>query len=90
MLWHDVSVSQIGIIEYHHCMKTGDQAMDLSEQEIVDCSDSNGNLGCVGGWFYSAWDYVIEKGGIARELTYPYLGEASIFVKIQHMYTYIL
>ena len=64
-------------------MKTGDQEVDLSEQEIVDCS---ANLGCEGGWLDKSWEYIKEKGGIATEENYPYISEAGFFMQIQHMF----
>ena len=45
-------------------LKTG-QLLDLSEQELVDCSTRYGNGGCGGGWYFYAWDYVKAKGGIS-------------------------
>ena len=52
-------------------LKTG-QIVDLSEQELVDCSTRYGNHGCNGGWYFYAWDYVKAKGGLALEKDYPY------------------
>ena len=64
-------------------MKTGDLE-HLSVQEIVDCSDSTGNVGCDGGYFTSSWEYVVQETGIAKELDYAYLSKASLATHIQH------
>lgn len=46
---------------------------NLSEQDLVDCSRSQGNQGCNGGWYYYAWNY-IKNYGIALEIDYKYAG----------------
>lgn len=54
-----------------------DTNIELSEQELVDCSRSNGNYGCMGGLMSNAFDYVKEnKLGI--EADYPYKGQDSV------------
>jgi C1A family cysteine protease len=45
--------------------------ISLSEQQLVDCSFEYGNLGCNGGWYYDAWNY-LQKNGQELESAYPY------------------
>ena len=43
----------------------------LSEQNLVDCSQGFGNLGCDGGFTYQAFEY-IRRNGINNGVRYPY------------------
>jgi len=62
--------SAVGAIESAYLFRK--QSVLLSEQQLVDCSQSYGNQGCNGGWMDSAFQYVIEHGLTTGE-AYPYV-----------------
>lgn len=47
-----------------------------SPQQIVDCSYTDGNMGCEGGSLRAAFRYVTREG-LTSELHYPYIGKVG-------------
>ena len=66
------SFSATATLESASAIKYG-KLSKLSEQELVSCAGLKyGNLGCNGGMYDSAWNYVKDVGGQCLESAYPY------------------
>ncbi|XP_012572291.3 P34 probable thiol protease-like [Cicer arietinum] len=64
--------SVIGAIEGLNKIVSGN-LINLSAQELVDCDPASN--GCAGGYYFNAFGWVIENGGIDTEANYPYIAK---------------
>lgn len=64
--------STMGAVEGRYAASTG-TLLNLSEQQLVDCSHENENNGCNGGLMDDAFTY-LETSAAEAQTSYPYVG----------------
>ncbi|KAL2099335.1 hypothetical protein ACEWY4_005815 [Coilia grayii] len=68
--------STAGAVESHTCIKKKRLPI-LSVQQLLDCSGSYGNRGCLYGFASKTFDYLMNSEGIVTEKSYPYEDQVS-------------
>ena len=65
--------------------KNTSDLVSLSEQDLVDCSGSYGNMGCDGGWPDKALTYIVDNHGADTESSYPHRKQIKLVNLIKQM-----
>ncbi|KAF8376265.1 hypothetical protein PRIPAC_82694 [Pristionchus pacificus] len=73
----DWAFSAIGALEGQRAIQKQNK-LDLSEQNLIDCSTNGMNNGCHGGSVTDAFQYIL-KHGVNTESSYPYVGDVLCF-----------
>ncbi|CAM8954384.1 unnamed protein product [Rhodiola kirilowii] len=68
--------SAVAAIEGINKIKNGN-LVSLSEQALVDCDVHSDNQGCDGGFMEQAFEFIINKGGLPTESSYPYAAKQN-------------
>ena len=65
------AITAAGALEGQHAIETGD-LVDLSVQQLIDCTGDAGNFGCDGGYIDYAYEYS-QKQPVVESDNYPYV-----------------
>lgn len=57
--------------------KNNGKLITLSEQQLVDCSTTTGNIGCAGGSLKNTLRYLDRSKGIMAGVSYPYTAQVK-------------